>query len=126
QVDTLAVQREVGSLLVYRTLLRTLAHGGAFLALVPKPRRAALVVFVHRGNRSVYQGATSQGAPAWARALLEIHVVAHDASLEAILGDVERIGPAFLFGLPSRLEWLAMAQIAGRLRIRPTVIFVGG
>jgi phenylacetate-coenzyme A ligase PaaK-like adenylate-forming protein len=74
----------------------------------------------------VYQGATSQGAPAWARALLDIHVVAHDATLEAILADVDRIAPAFLFGLPSRLEWLAMAQLGGRLHIGPAVIFVGG
>src|SRR5262249_54893381 len=126
QVDTLDVQREVSSLLVYRTLLRTLAHGNAFFALVPKPKRAALVVFVHRGNRSVYQGATAQGAPAWARALLDIHIVSHDAALEQILDDVNRIAPAFLFGLPSRLEWLAMAQIAGKLRIAPAIVFAGG
>jgi phenylacetate-coenzyme A ligase PaaK-like adenylate-forming protein len=126
QVDTLASQRTIMTLLIERALVRTLTHVGGVAMLVPFPRRARLVIFVHRGNRSVYQSATSQGAPRWARAFLDAHIVEHDASLDEILARVERVKPELLFGLPSRIEWLARAQAAGKLRIEPRVVFIGG
>jgi phenylacetate-coenzyme A ligase PaaK-like adenylate-forming protein len=126
QVDTLATQRVVTSIVLYRALLRTLLHDRSFGALLPFPRRARLVLFVHRGNRSVYQGATKRGAPRWARALMDVDIVGHDATLADILARLDRYAPDFVYGLPSRIEWLAQAQIAKKLHIAPRAIFVGG
>lgn len=126
QVDTLEVQKTMGTLLAYRALLRTLAHGGALSTYLRRAERPKILVFVHRGNRSVYQGASTRGAPAWARALLDVHVVTQDKDLPAILAEAEALAPAFVFGLPSRVEWLAAAQLSGHLRIAPDIVFVGG
>lgn len=126
QVDTLAIQRTVSSLVIYRALFRTLRHEGALGSLVPIPRRSRLVIFVHRGNRSVYQGATSEGAPRWLRALLDVHIVSHEASLEEVLATLSTLQPDLVFGLPSRIEWLAQCQVAGKLNLRPRAVFFGG
>jgi phenylacetate-coenzyme A ligase PaaK-like adenylate-forming protein len=126
QVDTLATQRIVTSIILYRALLRTLAHDRSFTTLFPFPRRARIVVFVHRGNRSVYQGATSRGAPSWARALLDVDIIGHDVTLGEILANLEKYRPDFVYGLPSRIEWLARAALAKKLHIEPRLVFVGG
>jgi phenylacetate-coenzyme A ligase PaaK-like adenylate-forming protein len=126
QVDTLETQRIVTSLVLYRTLIRTLTHGDGLRRILGFRRRPRLLVFVHRGNRSVYQGASARGAPGWAKALLDVHVVSHEESLEAILRKVQDLEPELIFGLPSRVVGLASSAVSVKLRIDPRVVFVGG
>lgn len=88
--------------------------------------RPAVLVFVHRGNRSVYRGTTKHSQPWFVRPLAHVELVSHETSLETILDRTEEIDPEFVFGLPSRLEWLARAQLRGELAIDPLAIYVGG
>jgi acyl-CoA synthetase (AMP-forming)/AMP-acid ligase II len=88
--------------------------------------RPSILVFVHRGNRSVYRGTTSHSQPLWARLLLHVRVLSHEESLESILAGAGWQQPEFMFGLPSRIEWLARAQLEGRLAIDPVAVYVGG
>jgi phenylacetate-coenzyme A ligase PaaK-like adenylate-forming protein len=88
--------------------------------------RPAVMVFVHRGNRSVYRGTTSHSQPWWVRALVHVELVSHESSLEAILDRAEDIDAEFIFGLPSRLEWLARAQQKGEIALDPLAVYVGG
>ncbi|MFO0696326.1 MAG: hypothetical protein U0230_22360 [Polyangiales bacterium] len=88
--------------------------------------RPAVLVFVHRGNRSVYRGTTSFSQPLWTRLLLGVHVLSHEESLTGILARTQWLDPEFVFGLPSRIEWLARAKIAGEIAIDPLAIYVGG
>ena len=123
----------------FRRVLRgaPVAHGAPGSAPVP-PRapgllervtrffRPSILVFVHRGNRSVYRGTTSHSQPLWARLLLHVRVLSHEESLESILAGAAWQQPEFMFGLPSRIEWLARAQLEGRLAIDPVAVHVGG
>ena len=86
----------------------------------------SILVFVHRGNRSVYRGTTAHSQPLWARLLLHVRVLSHEESLETILARAGWQQPEFMFGLPSRIEWLARAQLEGRLAIDPLAVYVGG
>lgn len=88
--------------------------------------RPAVLVFVHRGNRSVYRGTTKHSQPWFVRPIAHIELVSHESSLDTILDRTEEIDPEFIFGLPSRLEWLARAQLRGELAIDPLAIYVGG
>jgi len=88
--------------------------------------RPAVLVFVHRGNRSVYRGTTKHSQPWFVRPIAHIELVSHETSLETILDRTEAIDAEFIFGLPSRLEWLARAQLRGELSIDPLAIYVGG
>ncbi len=88
--------------------------------------RPSILVFVHRGNRSVYRGTTSHSQPLWARMLLHVRVLSHEESLKTILARTQWQQPEFMFGLPSRIEWLARAQLEGRLRIDALAVYVGG
>ena len=88
--------------------------------------KPSILVFVHRGNRSVYRGTTSKSQPRLARLLLHVRVISHEESLERILAQAQWQAPEFLFGLPSRIEWLARAQLRGELAIDPLGVYVGG
>lgn len=121
---------------IYR-LLRRLRHGRpAGQGPAPLPPswgeriarfvRPSLLVFVHRGNRSVYRGTTSHSQPLWVRLLMHIRVLSHEESLETILRRTQWQQPEFIFGLPSRIEWLARAQLRGALCIDPLAVYVGG
>jgi len=151
-VDRIDVQRRVTTLVLWRSLVRVLAQRGLLHLLVPFGRplaalarrrapstwkpppgerlaralRPALLVFVHRGNRSVYLGATGAQLPLLARLLLHVTILAHDESLQAILERTQWLQPELLFGLPSRIEWLARAQLEGALSIAPDLVYVGG
>ena len=88
--------------------------------------RPSLVVFVHRGNRSVYRGTTSSSQPLVVRMIVDIHLVSHEEPLATILARTQWQQPELIFGLPSRVEWLARAQIEGSLAIDPVAVYVGG
>jgi phenylacetate-coenzyme A ligase PaaK-like adenylate-forming protein len=88
--------------------------------------RPSLLVFVHRGNRSVYRGTTSHSQPLWVRLLMHIRVLSHEETLNTILRRTQWQQPEFIFGLPSRIGWLARAQLRGELRIDPLAVYVGG
>jgi phenylacetate-CoA ligase len=88
--------------------------------------KPCVLVFVHRGNRSVYRGTTSHSQPWWSRLLFHVPVISHEESLASILAQTQWLQPEFMFGLPSRIEWLARAQLAGELAIDPLAVYVGG
>ena len=142
-VDTLAMQRRVAGLLLLRALLRVLWRRGAFSLLVPVARqirvlvdrlrgqrrrwgRSSLLIFVHRGNRSVYQGATGRSLPLFARLLLAVDIVSHEEPLPSVLARAQQLDPELIYGLPSRVAWLARAQERGELRLAPVAVYVGG
>ena len=88
--------------------------------------KPCVLVFVHRGNRSVYRGTTSHSQPLWSRLLMFPRVLSHEESLASILAQTQWLQPEFMFGLPSRIEWLARAQLGGELSIDPLAVYVGG
>jgi protein-S-isoprenylcysteine O-methyltransferase Ste14/phenylacetate-coenzyme A ligase PaaK-like adenylate-forming protein len=88
--------------------------------------RPSLLVFVHRGNRSVYRSATGKTLPLWMRLIVNIEIISHEESLQSILEKTEALQPELIFGLPSRIEWLARAQQKGELAIAPAFVYAGG
>jgi hypothetical protein len=88
--------------------------------------KPSVLVFVHRGNRSVYRGSTANSQPLWLRLVLFVRVLSHEETLASILAQTQWLQPEFMFGLPSRIEWLARAQLAGELAIDPLAVYVGG
>lgn len=143
-VDTLETQRRVMALLLMRALFRVLWRRRALSLVLPGARqvrvalsrrgvgrrralgRVPLLVFVHRGNRSVYQGASGRSLPLFARALASVDIVSHEESLTTLIDRAARREPELIYGLPSRIEWLARAQERGELDLDPEAVYVGG
>jgi phenylacetate-coenzyme A ligase PaaK-like adenylate-forming protein len=122
-VDTLAAQRRVAAVLFLRALWRVLWRRRLLGRLRRRPR---VLVFVHRGNRSVYQGATGRSLPLLARLLVEVDLVGHEEPLAAVIARAARARPELVYGLPSRVAWLARAQERGELSLAPLAVYVGG
>jgi phenylacetate-CoA ligase len=143
-VDTIGTQRRVTALLLMRALFRVLWRRGAVSLLIPGARqvrvlasrlrrgrrrrlgRTSMLVFVHRGNRSVYQGASGRSLPLFARLMASVDIVSHSESLSDVLERAARQDPELIYGLPSRIEWLARAQERGELDLAPLAVYVGG
>lgn len=150
-VDRARASARVVLLVLFRALFRAFVHAPRTLAcLAPFRffRRRARVVpasyapsigerlhrlvapsvvsFVGENATGAYVGAFSGIARAFVRMLVRVMVITEGALTEALLARIAWARPDMLFGLPSRIEALALAKSAGAITLEPSVVYLTG